>query len=84
MMNRLILNEQIQVSQTPPTEVLLIKFGETVTTKGIYLFDADSAIKVLAKYENRGLHLNFDYNHLSISPENEDQGKAAGWYDLVS
>ena len=81
-MNRLILNEQIQVSQTPPTEVLLIKFGETVTTKGIYLFDADSAIKVLAKYENRGLHLNFDYNHLSISPENEDQGKAAGWYDL--
>lgn len=83
-MKKLVLNEQIEVQSSygPPKEVMLIKFGRTVTTKGDYFFDRESAAKVLARYESRGLHLNFDYNHLSIDPSNEEQGKAAGWYDL--
>jgi phage I-like protein len=84
-MKKLVLNEQIEVQSSygPPKEVMLIKFGRTVTTKGDYFFDRESAAKVLARYESRGLHLNFDYNHLSIDPSNEEQGKAAGWYDLA-
>lgn len=81
-MNKCFLSEEIIIQDTPPGQICLIRYGKTKTTKGEYFFDEESAAKVLSRYESRGLHLCFDYNHLSIDPKNEDQGKAAGWFDL--
>lgn len=67
---------------TPPTEVRLIKFGRTETLKGDYFLDAESAIKVMQRYQSRGLYLCFDYGHGVVSGQNEEQTKAAGWFDL--
>lgn len=77
----LYLNEQI-VSEEPPKEIRLIKYGVTQTTKGDYRFDKEAAMQLMSIYNSRGLHLYFDYNHLSIGAVNEEQAKAAGWFDL--
>lgn len=79
-MSRLILSEQLK--DEAPKELLILKFGRTSTVKGDYLLDEDSAKRVLETYLSRGLDLYFDYNHLSMDPEDEDQGKAAGWFKL--
>lgn len=65
-----------------PTEVLIIKDGITSTVKGTYLFNDVSGKAVLNTWRERGIRLYFDYNHLSLEPEDEEQGKAAGWFDL--
>jgi len=77
----IVLSEEL-VSNEPPVELLIIKYGETKTTKGDYRFDEKSAGILLNTYLSRGLKLYFDYSHLSIKPENEEQAKAAGWFDL--
>lgn len=77
----LVLSEEL-ASNEPPKELLIIKYGETRTTKGDYRFDEKSAGILLNTYLSRGLKLYFDYSHLSIKPENEEQAKAAGWFDL--
>lgn len=79
-MSRLILSEQLK--DEAPKELLILKFGRTSTVKGEYLLDEDSAKRVLETYLSRGLDLYFDYNHLSMDPEDEEQGKAAGWFKL--
>lgn len=67
---------------TPPSEVRLIKFGRTETLKGDYYLDMESALVIMQKYKTRGLYLCFDYGHGAVSGQNEDQSKAAGWFDL--
>lgn len=79
-MSQLILNEQL--SDQAPSEILVIKFGKTNTRKGAYLFDKGAAKQVMDLYLERNLDLYFDYNHLSMDPEDAEQGIAAGWYKL--
>lgn len=77
------LSESVVIERSdPPKEILLIKFGRTETLKGEYYLDTDSALKVMEKYQSRGLYLCFDYGHGVVSGQNEDQSKAAGWFDL--
>ena len=77
------LSESVVIERSdPPKEILLIKFGRTETLKGEYYLDTDSALKIMEKYQSRGLYLCFDYGHGVVSGQNEDQSKAAGWFDL--
>jgi len=80
VMSQLILNEVL--SDKAPTEILILKYGVTSTVKGSYTFTPELGEEVLKTYKARGLDLYFDYNHLSLDPEDEEQGKAAGWFKL--
>jgi len=79
-MNKVTLSELIDGA---PSEVLLLRFGKTNTSKGPYYFDEESAARVLSVYDNRNIELFFDYNHQSLDPQNPEQGEAAGWFDLA-
>lgn len=80
-MAQLVLSEALSGDKAP-TELLILKYGVTSTVKGPYTFTPELGKEVMDIYIKRGLELYFDYNHLSLDPEDEEQGKAAGWFKL--
>lgn len=67
----------------PPKELHLLKYGETETTEGKYNLNESGADKVIQTFNKRKLKLYFDYDHKSLDPKSAEEGKAAGWFDLV-
>lgn len=70
-----------EIGENVPTEILIIKYGETSTQKGTFVFDEESAKSVLAAYEEHGHDLSFDYEHQTLA-DPPVAAPAAGWFDL--
>lgn len=67
-----------------PTEFRLFKMGDNPSTKGTWLFDADSAASVLGVWAARGLKLMADYEHQSLaSPPIISPAAAKSWVPEV-
>ena len=58
-MKKLYLTE-LEISSIP-SEIRLISYGITETTKGPYSLDEESARLVMSKFRSRGIQLFFDY-----------------------
>jgi len=69
-----------------PTEFRIFTAGTVETTKGSFVFDADSIASVMAEYKAHGIDLMVDYAHASIDAcdarDPAEAGKAAGWFNL--
>ena len=65
-----------------PTDILILKFGQTNTTKGPYYMEKENAKEVLTTYMKRGTDLFIDFNHASLDPKTPEDGIAAAWFDL--
>ena len=71
-----------------PKEFRLFRAGLNSTRKGKFLFDAESATKVLAAQAEHGADLSIDYDHAMVSGglfdamDPSERGKAAGWFNL--
>lgn len=66
----------------PPSEIQVLKYGQTDTTEGPYFLDDKGADSVLRIFYKRNIDLYFDYDHKSLDPQTPEQGKAAGWFEL--
>lgn len=68
-----------------PDEIRLFVFGENVTTKGTFLFDAEAAKMVMDAYEAHGVDLAIDLEHAMLdanaSPDPTARD-ARGWCGL--
>lgn len=67
-------------TETPPKEILLLRYGKTAFTKGgergEFLFNEQDANTVIAEFNGRGRDLVIDFEHQSLSG---DKAPAAGW-----
>jgi phage I-like protein len=81
-MTRVIqLDNLVELSSEPPQEFRLFGVGENETSKGLVLFDDDSAASVMSRYEKHGTDLPIDYGHGMLSVvTTPDSGVAAGWF----
>lgn len=68
----------------PPTEFRIFKAGENRTRKGVYLFEAKDAERVMQKCAEFGADYSIDYGHSMFSifgsADPAEQNKAAGWF----
>lgn len=75
----------IAVGDSLPAEFRIFKAGENATSHGSFLFDAEAAKSVMAAYEEHGIDVMIDLEHLSVeNPEvsaNFDPD-ARGWCKL--
>lgn len=70
-------------SDEPPTEFRIFKVGVNTTTRGDFVFDAESARSVMAEYERHGIDVMLDLEHLSLDQEsNAYDPDARGWCKL--
>jgi len=66
-----------------PTEIRLFKWGENPTTKGVFLLDAESAAQLMAGYEEHGVDVMFDLEHLSLDSKSVNfDPDARAWAQL--
>lgn len=69
-----------------PTEFRLFRAGENPTSKGVFLFDAQAAARVMAAYRQAGTDVMIDLEHLSLddpaSTPRTDTSDARGWCAL--
>lgn len=69
-----------------PTEFRIFRAGANETTKGVFLFDAEAAREVMARYAREGVELMIDLDHLSLDDPAEtsrtDVSDARGWFRL--
>lgn len=67
-------------ASSPPSEFLLVRYGDNDFTKGEeqgrFAFDEDSADEVLADFAKRGKDVVVDYEHQTLSG---NEAPAAGW-----
>jgi len=62
--NRTTLTIEVK-GEEPPREFRIFAAGENTTTKGRILFDEQAAADVMAAYEQHGVDLMIDLEHLS-------------------
>lgn len=60
----------------PPREFLIFPYGEISTRKGTFQLTERSADMVMRLYEEHGVDIMFDYEHLGLKPEATRDGKA--------
>jgi phage I-like protein len=67
-----------------PTEFRVFKAGENVTSKGVFIFDIQAALDVMAAYQAWGVDLMIDLNHDAVidSAARSDASDARGWFKL--
>lgn len=67
----------------PPTEFRIFTAGVNATRKGEFLFDEESAASVMAAYEEHGIDIMIDLEHLSLDTESKSfDPDARGWCKL--
>jgi phage I-like protein len=67
-----------------PTERRLFRWGINRTTKGDFIFDAESAAAIMAEYESHGVDIMFDLEHLSLDTESVNfDPDARAWAKLA-
>jgi phage I-like protein len=65
----------------PPTEIQLFAAGTNATSKGDFVFDAESARDVMLAFASHGAdRLPFDSHHLMLTSDNPEAKKALGWF----
>jgi phage I-like protein len=69
----------------PPTEFLIFPYGKISTLKGDFQLTERSAQMLMRLYEEHGVDIMFDYEHLGLKPEATSNGKApaAAWAKLA-
>lgn len=69
------------LSTNPPARFLVIPYGEVRSVNGHFIFDKESADKVLAIFHQKKVDMVIDYNHGSMKDLATNDGKsiAAGW-----
>jgi phage I-like protein len=71
----------VPVDGDPPEEFRIFKLGENSTTKGILVYDKESAASVMAFFKKHGAELFFDWNHNSLKPDaSKEDCEACGWF----
>jgi phage I-like protein len=69
-----------------PNEFQIFKAGANETTKGTFVFDAEAARVVMARYAQEGVELMVDLEHLSLddpaAASRVDVSDARGWFRL--
>lgn len=74
------------VGDTPPTEFRIFSAGKNSTSKGEFIFDAEAARLVMAEYEQHGVDVMIDLEHLSVSDPDRSVNfdpDARGWCKLA-
>jgi hypothetical protein len=67
-----------------PSEFRIFRKGWNKTSKGSFLFDEQAARLVMADYEQHGVDLMIDLEHLSIDPDSPSfDPDACGWFNLA-
>lgn len=67
---------------TPPTEILLFRFGTLPTLKGTFCFTLRSAALIMARWALLGREIGFDYEHGFFLDKSGAERIAAGWGKL--
>jgi phage I-like protein len=65
-----------------PTEFRIFQAGVNTSTKGEFMFDAESAALVMAAYEAHGADLMIDWDHHALLTGQGVRAPAAGWCSL--
>jgi phage I-like protein len=68
-------------SKEPPAAFQIFALGETPTSKGTLLFDAEAATQVMAAFQAQGNELSIDYEHQSLT-DPPVRAPAAAWFGL--
>lgn len=76
------LSSLLDAHKEPPTELLLLPYGEIETIdKGTFVFDGEAGELLMARHDAYGIRRSADYEH-QASSEPVVQAPAAAWYDL--
>ena len=69
--------------KTPPREFRIFSWGANDTAKGVFFLTRASAQELMLKYNEHGVDLMLDYEHLSLNPEaTPEQRKRSGSCEL--
>lgn len=64
----------------PPRVIKLFSRGENRTTKGVFVFDDESARSVMAAFEEHGIDLAMDFDHAALAPPTGRKRDVPGYY----
>ena len=75
-MNKIIKAKYTELSDSVPSEILILPFGKIETTEGSYIVDKESADSILSYFNKMGHDMVIDYEHQTLK---DIQAPAAGW-----